>query len=89
MQSDGDNVCIFQSDGDEEGEEQEGEEQEGEGRQEGEEYIIIYNVLMSLRRVMEMRKEKSRDAARSRRGKENHEFFELSKVGWWCRNSAS
>ncbi|RWS31803.1 protein trachealess-like isoform X5 [Leptotrombidium deliense] len=27
-----------------------------------------------------MRKEKSRDAARSRRGKENHEFYELAKL---------
>lgn len=27
-----------------------------------------------------MRKEKSRDAARSRRGKENHEFYELAKM---------
>ncbi|XP_018013245.2 protein trachealess [Hyalella azteca] len=30
--------------------------------------------------VMEMRKEKSRDAARSRRGKENQEFYELAKM---------
>ncbi|KAA0190177.1 hypothetical protein HAZT_HAZT009057 [Hyalella azteca] len=29
---------------------------------------------------MEMRKEKSRDAARSRRGKENQEFYELAKM---------
>ena len=29
---------------------------------------------------MELRKEKSRDAARSRRGKENFEFYELAKV---------
>lgn len=27
-----------------------------------------------------MRKEKSRDAARSRRSKENHEFYELAKL---------
>ena len=27
-----------------------------------------------------MRKEKSRDAARSRRGKENYEFYELAKM---------
>lgn len=27
-----------------------------------------------------MRKEKSRDAARSRRGKENQEFYELAKL---------
>ena len=31
-------------------------------------------------RILEMRKEKSRDAARSRRGKENHEFYELAKM---------
>ncbi|XP_053203805.1 protein trachealess-like isoform X3 [Panonychus citri] len=31
-------------------------------------------------RILEMRKEKSRDAARSRRGKENHEFYELAKL---------
>ncbi|XP_023222499.1 protein trachealess-like isoform X3 [Centruroides sculpturatus] len=30
--------------------------------------------------VLEMRKEKSRDAARSRRGKENYEFYELAKL---------
>ena len=30
--------------------------------------------------IMELRKEKSRDAARSRRGKENFEFYELAKV---------
>ncbi|KAF2365209.1 PAS fold [Trinorchestia longiramus] len=30
--------------------------------------------------IMEMRKEKSRDAARSRRGKENYEFYELAKM---------
>ena len=29
---------------------------------------------------MEIRKEKSRDAARSRRGKENYEFYELAKM---------
>lgn len=29
---------------------------------------------------MELRKEKSRDAARSRRGKENYEFYELAKM---------
>jgi hypothetical protein len=31
-------------------------------------------------RILELRKEKSRDAARSRRGKENHEFYELAKM---------
>ncbi|KAK0093168.1 hypothetical protein PV326_014164 [Microctonus aethiopoides] len=30
--------------------------------------------------LLEMRKEKSRDAARSRRGKENYEFYELAKM---------
>lgn len=33
-----------------------------------------------VRRILELRKEKSRDAARSRRGKENHEFYELAKM---------
>merc|ERR1719188_2848281 len=31
-------------------------------------------------RILELRKEKSRDAARSRRGKENHEYYELAKM---------
>lgn len=35
---------------------------------------------LSRNRILEMRKEKSRDAARSRRGKENHEFYELAKM---------
>ncbi|XP_059161157.1 neuronal PAS domain-containing protein 3-like isoform X2 [Physella acuta] len=30
--------------------------------------------------ILELRKEKSRDAARSRRGKENYEFYELAKL---------
>merc|ERR1719411_1371320 len=30
--------------------------------------------------ILELRKEKSRDAARSRRGKENHEYYELAKM---------
>lgn len=30
--------------------------------------------------ILELRKEKSRDAARSRRGKENFEFYELAKM---------
>ncbi|EDV50047.2 protein trachealess isoform X3 [Drosophila erecta] len=30
--------------------------------------------------ILELRKEKSRDAARSRRGKENYEFYELAKM---------
>ena len=36
--------------------------------------IQLYN------RILAIRKEKSRDAARSRRGKENYEFYELAKV---------
>ncbi|RUS89142.1 hypothetical protein EGW08_003085 [Elysia chlorotica] len=32
------------------------------------------------RSILELRKEKSRDAARSRRGKENYEFYELAKL---------
>lgn len=36
-------------------------------------FIFIY-------RILELRKEKSRDAARSRRGKENYEFYELAKM---------
>ena len=31
-------------------------------------------------RLVEQRKEKSRDAARSRRGRENYEFYELAKL---------
>ncbi|XP_063709393.1 protein trachealess-like [Culicoides brevitarsis] len=31
-------------------------------------------------RILELRKEKSRDAARNRRGKENYEFYELAKM---------
>lgn len=34
----------------------------------------------SLYSILELRKEKSRDAARSRRGKENYEFYELAKM---------
>ena len=30
--------------------------------------------------ILEIRKEKSRDAARTRRGKENYEFYELAKL---------
>lgn len=35
---------------------------------------------MFLYSILELRKEKSRDAARSRRGKENYEFYELAKM---------
>ena len=36
--------------------------------------------MMPINRILELRKEKSRDAARSRRGKENYEFYELAKA---------
>ncbi len=36
--------------------------------------------ILILFRILELRKEKSRDAARSRRGKENYEFYELAKM---------
>lgn len=36
--------------------------------------------LINICRILELRKEKSRDAARSRRGKENFEFYELAKM---------
>lgn len=36
--------------------------------------------LISFSSILELRKEKSRDAARSRRGKENFEFYELAKM---------
>lgn len=45
--------------------------------------IIIFYFLFSLflyYSILELRKEKSRDAARSRRGKENFEFYELAKM---------
>jgi neuronal PAS domain-containing protein 1/3 len=35
---------------------------------------------LSFDSILELRKEKSRDAARSRRGKENYEFYELAKM---------
>lgn len=37
-------------------------------------------MLLSYYSILELRKEKSRDAARSRRGKENYEFYELAKM---------
>uniref|UniRef100_A0A8D0CSF5 BHLH domain-containing protein n=1 Tax=Sander lucioperca TaxID=283035 RepID=A0A8D0CSF5_SANLU len=40
--------------------------------------MISYIVYLS--RLQALRKEKSRDAARSRRGKENFEFYELAKM---------
>lgn len=42
----------------------------------GDRYLTEY----SLCSILELRKEKSRDAARSRRGKENYEFYELAKM---------
>lgn len=36
--------------------------------------------IFSVYSILELRKEKSRDAARSRRGKENYEFYELAKL---------
>ena len=42
---------------------------------------MLYTVtLCNICRILELRKEKSRDAARSRRGKENYEFYELAKM---------
>lgn len=42
--------------------------------------IFIYLFIYLFFRILELRKEKSRDAARSRRGKENYEFYELAKM---------
>lgn len=43
-------------------------------------YTPNKSILFTLFRILELRKEKSRDAARSRRGKENYEFYELAKM---------
>lgn len=40
---------------------------------------VTYSALVCVR-LQALRKEKSRDAARSRRGKENFEFYELAKM---------
>lgn len=40
----------------------------------------MLDILLTLNSILELRKEKSRDAARSRRGKENYEFYELAKL---------
>jgi RecB family exonuclease len=40
----------------------------------------FFRVLFFILSILELRKEKSRDAARSRRGKENFEFYELAKM---------
>lgn len=47
-----------------------------------EEWEILFNEWISwvIFSILELRKEKSRDAARSRRGKENYEFYELAKL---------
>ena len=45
-------------------------------------FLFIFQNLVdcSTCSILELRKEKSRDAARSRRGKENYEFYELAKM---------
>lgn len=42
--------------------------------------MLYFVVFLSTYSILELRKEKSRDAARSRRGKENFEFYELAKM---------
>ena len=44
--------------------------------------VLIHSLIFCLVNysILELRKEKSRDAARSRRGKENYEFYELAKM---------
>lgn len=42
--------------------------------------FLFINIIIFFFRILELRKEKSRDAARSRRGKENYEFYELAKM---------
>ena len=42
--------------------------------------ILLIIFFSSIYSILELRKEKSRDAARSRRGKENFEFYELAKM---------
>lgn len=42
--------------------------------------MFIICLIRYISSVLEIRKEKSRDAARSRRGKENYEFYELAKL---------
>jgi len=43
-------------------------------------FLFIIIIIIIFFRILELRKEKSRDAARSRRGKENYEFYELAKM---------
>ena len=42
--------------------------------------MFVVKVMITINSILELRKEKSRDAARSRRGKENFEFYELAKM---------
>lgn len=42
--------------------------------------FVFFFFSVSFSSILELRKEKSRDAARSRRGKENYEFYELAKM---------
>jgi hypothetical protein len=42
--------------------------------------MFLSLIFDSFNSILELRKEKSRDAARSRRGKENYEFYELAKM---------
>ncbi|KAL6477740.1 hypothetical protein MHYP_G00135750 [Metynnis hypsauchen] len=42
--------------------------------------LLLILRVMGIERLQALRKEKSRDAARSRRGKENFEFYELAKM---------
>lgn len=43
-------------------------------------FLSPRSAFILLNSILELRKEKSRDAARSRRGKENYEFYELAKM---------
>lgn len=43
-------------------------------------FANVFFFLLCICRIIELRKEKSRDAARSRRNKENLEFYELAKM---------
>lgn len=43
-------------------------------------YCLTNTRVFLIYSILELRKEKSRDAARSRRGKENFEFYELAKM---------
>lgn len=43
-------------------------------------FFFLHFLFRPIHSILELRKEKSRDAARSRRGKENYEFYELAKM---------